>query len=530
MPLRLHHRALLALYGAVWRLARPVLARNRRLAHRFEERLVPRQWATPVDVWVQSASGGESYLAWELLKALPVAVAQDAGVGTTGMPGGCIDGCAQPGSCGDVHNGMGTATPSGCRADGAGMPPVRKVLLTSCTEQGLDVLHKAAAWAADERPDLDVQVQVFPFDEPYLMGEALAQAKPRAVVLLETELWPGLLAACTVAGTPVGVVNGRMTPPSLAAYLAIEGFWQAVGPCRVAAMSDDDAMRFTLLLGRCAGADGVDVMPNMKFDRVVPDVAASVTPSGAGADGNAVKCDAMPPCNGVGALSGTGLTVAGCRPDADAPGTPAPVGQVLREGASLVVFGSVREEEEMTLLPVLLRLRDERPRTDIAIAPRHMHRVEAWCHMLRHAGITPVLRSSLTTPPAPGAVIVWDTFGELGALYAAARAVFVGGSLAPLGGQNYLEPLARGVVPCVGPHLGNFEWVGGALREQGLVQVVPDAESLAGALLGQLERPMPRDKVLERFMAWAEPRRGGALRAAQVVEELLAMPTQEGDR
>lgn len=530
MPLRLHHRALLALYGAVWRLARPVLARNRRLAHRFEERLVPRQWATPVDVWVQSASGGESYLAWELLKALPVAVAQDAGVGTTGMPGGCIDGCAQPGSCGDVHNGMGTATPSGCRADGAGMPPVRKVLLTSCTEQGLDVLHKAAAWAADERPDLDVQVQVFPFDEPYLMGEALAQAKPRAVVLLETELWPGLLAACTVAGTPVGVVNGRMTPPSLAAYLAIEGFWQAVGPCRVAAMSDDDAMRFALLLGRRAGADGVDVMPNMKFDRVVPDVVASSGASSAEAHGNAAKRDAVPPCTGGGALSGTGGAAAEDRPDADAPGTPAPMGEVLREGASLVVFGSVREEEETALLSVLLRLRDERPRTDIAIAPRHMHRVEAWCHMLRHAGITPVLRSSLTTPPAPGAVIVWDTFGELGALYAAARAVFVGGSLAPLGGQNYLEPLARGVVPCVGPYLGNFEWIGDALRQQGLVQVVPDADALAGALLGQLERPMPRDRVLERFMAWAEPRRGGALRAVQVVEELLVMHTQEGDR
>lgn len=92
MPLRLHHRALLALYGAVWRLARPVLARNRRLAHRFEERLVPRQWATPVDVWVQSASGGESYLAWELLKALPVAVAQDAGVGMADRPGGRAEG------------------------------------------------------------------------------------------------------------------------------------------------------------------------------------------------------------------------------------------------------------------------------------------------------------------------------------------------------------------------------------------------------------------------------------------------------
>ncbi len=529
MPLRLHHRALLALYGAVWRLARPVLARNRRLAHRFEERLVPRQWATPVDVWVQSASGGESYLAWELLKALPAAAQGNDGK-MANISGGRIGGERRPDSRGDTHNGMGTATPLGCPADGADMPPVRKVLLTSCTEQGLDVLHKAAAWAADERPDLDVQVQVFPFDEPYLMGEALAQAQPRAVVLLETELWPGLLAACTVADIPVGVVNGRMTPPSLAAYLAIEGFWQAVGPFRVAAMSDDDAMRFALLLGSRAGADGVDVMPNMKFDRVVPDVVASSRASSAEAHGNAAKRDAVPPCTGVGNAVGTGGAAAEDRPDADAPGTPAPMGEVMREGASLVVFGSVREEEETALLSVLLRLRDERPRTDIAIAPRHMHRVEAWCHMLRHAGITPVLRSSLMTPPAPGAVIVWDTFGELGALYAAARAVFVGGSLAPLGGQNYLEPLARGVVPCVGPHLGNFEWIGDALRQQGLVQVVPDADALAGMLLHHLERPMPRDKVLERFMAWAEPRRGGALRAAQVVEELLAMPTQEGDR
>lgn len=422
----LTRRTFMAAYGGLWRAVRPILRRNARLAQRYDERLVPQGWAAPADIWMQAASGGESYLAWEVLKALPA----DATFG---------------------------------------------LLLTSCTTQGIAVLEQAAAWAAEHRPGVAMQVRIFPFDEPVLMQRALGQVAPRGVVLLETELWPGLLTACRKADVPVAVLNGRMTPASFVAYLAMERFWRGIAPEYVAAISPDDAMRFSMLFG----TPHVDVMPNIKFDRVVPQAMP-------GSDAHRVAA-------------------------------------LLPAGSQVVVLGSVREEEEAMLSGVARALCAAHPEAVVVVAPRHMHRVAAWQDMLLRDGVDAVLRSGLEGPAPVGSVVLWDAFGELGALYGAAQVVFVGGSLAPLGGQNYLEPLAQGVVPCVGPYLDNFAWVGDGLEEAGLLEVVPDAPALTAALLRRLDAhaTASRADVLARFTAWAAPRRGGARRAAERVLALL---------
>ncbi|HCG05597.1 MAG TPA: 3-deoxy-D-manno-octulosonic acid transferase, partial [Desulfovibrio sp.] len=154
--------------------------------------------------------------------------------------------------------------------------------------------------------------------------------------------------------------------------------------------------------------------------------------------------------------------------------------------------------------------------------PRHMHRVPAWVNALEQAGLPWELRSRRTgapggEPAARGMVLVWDVFGELAALYASATAVFVGGSLARLGGQNFLEPLTHGVAPCVGPSRENFAWVGGGLAEAGLLTEVADGDALAEALLQQLRTPLQRDGVCRRFEEWMAPRRGGGRMAAELV-------------
>ncbi|WMW64595.1 glycosyltransferase N-terminal domain-containing protein [Nitratidesulfovibrio liaohensis] len=357
------------------------------------------------------------------------------------------------------------------------------MLLTSCTRQGVEVLEKARDWAAEYRPGLRVQVRYVPFDEPNLMRRALDQARPCAVALLETELWPGLLSACAARGIPVAVVNGRMTPRTLAGYLLTPDFWRGLAPARIAAISPDDAQRFGLLFGH----DRTSVMPNIKFDRALPQ------PERSDASG-----------------------VPGAR---DVPGL---AGTILRKSAPLVVLGSVREEEEAALLPVIQRILQERPDVDIAVAPRHMHRIPAWVNALEQAGLPWELRSRRTAAPssdvsARGTVLIWDVFGELAALYASAAAVFVGGSLARLGGQNFLEPLAHGVVPCVGPSRENFAWVGDGLDEAGLLTEVADGDALAEALLQQLRSPLRREVVRHRFEEWMAPRRGGGRIAADVV-------------
>ncbi len=414
------------LYGAAWQLARPVLRRHKRLSQGFEQRLAPQGWAGPqgAHCWVQAASGGEAYLVRQLVQELsrlfPV----------TG--------------------------------------PVFNLLCTSCTRQGLDVLEGARDWAEVNAPQLRVTPRFFPLDQPSVMCRALSQVRPGLVLLLETELWPGLLLACAEQGVPVALVNGRMRERSLRGYKKLTGLWAAAPPQRVLAISPEDAARFAALFG----PERVGVMPNMKFDALKADEGGAAT---------------------------------------------LPV--VFPQGAPRIVLGSVRKEEELLLPPVLQELHKGAPGACIVLAPRHLERADAWEQRLRCAGLPYLRRSGLNDGESlpPGHVLLWDRFGELRGLYAGADAVFVGGSLAPLGGQNFLEPLSAGVIPLVGPDFSNFAWVGEELFSQGLARVVPDASRLAGALLEQLENPVPRQEVRERFTAYLAPRQGGSRLAAQTL-------------
>jgi 3-deoxy-D-manno-octulosonic-acid transferase len=205
------------------------------------------------------------------------------------------------------------------------------------------------------------------------------------------------------------------------------------------------------------------------------------------------------------------------------------------------VLASVRQEEESLLFPLaraLLSARLQGRPLMVAAAPRHLHRVPAWERFLRAARIPYVLRSSgpgpLKLPSVENAprFIIWDTFGELRLLYSMADAVFTGGSLTPLGGQNFLEPLAAGIVPCIGPHWDNFFWVGDDILTAGLLELVPDGPAVQEALLGRLAAIVAaggqpcqpswtqagetlRQSTRRRFDAWLAPRLGGAAQAAR---------------
>ena len=466
--------ALSGLYGLAWRLARPLLRRHKRLRDGFSWRLAPEGWSAPpaergqagaaqVDVWVQAASGGEAYLAWELLRHL------------------------------------------------AGGGPLR-VLVTTWTRQGLEVLHGMAENLRREHPELSIRVTLFPFDEPRLMRKALDMARPRTIVLLETELWPGLLLAAARRNIPVLILNGRMTEKSLRHYRFLErlcpGFWQSVAPDAALAISDADAARFAALFG----GQRTTVVPNIKFDRCLQARPGAVPPEQAPNSGSAQS-----------SISG-------------APGVSGALASLLPRGARgpWLLLASVREEEEEKLMETIRLLRRPRsgPAPSIIVAPRHMHRVSAWKERLatlQEGG--PLIRSRLGgegngAKEQDPALILWDAFGELTALYELADAVFVGGSLAPLGGQNFLEALALGKVPCCGPHLENFAWALAPEKEDdlqtlGLLQICRSPEALASALLGQAEAAVPPEDVRKRFHAWLAPRLGGAARCAEAVKARL---------
>lgn len=425
-------------YAILWRLVRPVLSRHKRLRDDFPLRLAPDAWGpvSPVDIWIQAASGGESFLARQLL--------------------------------GELH----------LLADEADPQRRLRVLCTSCTRQGLDVLAGARTHGETAWPGLDVTVRVFPLDEPEIMLRAMELAKPKTVVLLETELWPGLMAACAEAGVPLVTVNGRMTEKSYSGYRWFSRLWRKIAPSRILAMADADASRFAALFG----ADRVSVMPNMKFDGVP--------------------------------LS------------ASAPAPDSPPMKLLPPDMPVILLASVREEEESLLTPVLGYLREHAPEALVVVAPRHMERVPAWNGILAEAfgPDNAVPASALEASgrlPAAGQAVLWDSFGQLQALYGRAISVFVGGSLAPLGGQNFLEAAGQGRVPVIGPHWKNFAWVGEEFFTAGLAKRVPGAAALGPALVGALHAAPDPETIRLKTAAYLAPHRGGTRMAAEAVLDFL---------
>ena len=433
MAVSFRSRLFFLLYRALWRTASPLLKRSKRLADGWEVRHAPQGWLEPefpageaqgdhaTDIWLQAASGGEARLAVSICRKLDAA------------------------------------------------RPLR-VLAVTWTRQGRDVLEAALPELAKSHPHLRVAVRFAPFDHPDIARRALEQARPRLVALLETELWPGLMAACRELGIPICVINGRITSGTVNAGKRFPSLAAEFAPAAVYAISEGDRARFASLFP-CPAS----VMPNIKFD-----LAAELLE----------------------------------RPLQDAKAVPSPI----------FLFASVRDKEEALLPAEFPRIVESRPDARIIVTPRHLHRVEAWKKALADKGLSPLLASengfSLDVPQ--DRILIWDRFGDLPQLYASASAVFVGGSFGQ-GGQNFLEALAAGLIPCIGPSADNFLWAmerdaHPSLEESGLLRTAQTPDEVISIMLEQAIVPADKNTVRERFREWLEPRLGASAFAAARLE------------
>ena len=154
-------------------------------------------------------------------------------------------------------------------------------------------------------------------------------------------------------------------------------------------------------------------------------------------------------------------------------------------------------------------------------APRHPHRVPEIAALLDRAGIRHQRRSQTTQPDAQTRVWIGDTLGELAAYIAAADAVFVGGSLVELGGQNLLEPCAQGKPVLVGPHTFNFLQVTEDALDAGAALRVSNGTELGlqlGLLLAEPARCESMGAAAKAF--WLQ-RRGATAATLAALGDLL---------
>lgn len=410
------------IYQLLWRVSTPFLRHNHRLAEGYAQRCLAHPHLSQADLWIQSASAGEAYLTWEILKQL------------------------------------------------APESPMR-VLATTNTSQGMGILQQAATDISASNSNMEIQVSYFPFDSPAIMKQAIRLVQPKLMVLLETELWPGLLSCLKQAECRILLINGRLTPKSLSHYMIWPSFWRRRRPDKICAISPQDRNRFCELFGN----QGVTTMPNIKFDRLTNDKLSS-------------------------------------RPLMD-------ISHVLAPHEKFLILGSVRQAEEEDVEKIIQSVLERQPDSVIGLFPRHMHRINHWQKRLQGLGIPWTSRSG--TRLHNGGVVLWDVFGELSLVYPLASAVFVGGSLASLGGQNFLEPLAKGVPTVIGPFWENFKWVGVEILDKGILHQVNTWKEVADFLVAGIINPPDREMLKKQTEIYVKSHQGGTAVACELIRAYL---------
>jgi 3-deoxy-D-manno-octulosonic-acid transferase len=292
-------------------------------------------------------------------------------------------------------------------------------------------------------------VAPFPLEAPWAVAAAWRKIRPQVYASVETELWPNLLAFLQARGVELLLLNGRISPRSFPRYRRLGG---------LAARMLRRFSRLSMITAADAGRA----------------VALGADPARVGVDGNA--------------------KYAGLAERARPGEARALAGRLALAGAPLLVAGSVRSGEEAPVLEAFARLGRRRPEAVLAVAPRHVERAGRWLEACRARGLEARLWSSLDDArfrrPETKVVVV-DAMGVLMPLYGLAAGALVGASLAPLGGQNPLEPAAWGLAVAHGPDMADFADAAEALEAAGGGARVAGPEELAAfwdrALEGGLE-------------------------------------------
>jgi 3-deoxy-D-manno-octulosonic-acid transferase len=341
--------------------------------------------------------------------------------------------------------------------------PGLRLLLTHGTATGRE------AGAALLRPG-DAQCWL-PYDTPGAVRRFLAHWRPAVGVLMETEVWPQLIAGARALGVPVLLANARLSARSLrkAERLAALLRPAAAALSRVLAQTTADAERL-----RAAGAAPVEVMGNLKFD-MTPDAA---------------------------------LLERG-RAWAAASGRP------------IVLAASTREGEDDALLAAWAA-RGAASGARLLVVPRHPQRFDEVAQRVERAGLALARRSAWGEAGPDAAALaagVWlgDTLGEMPAYYAAASVALLGGSFAPLGGQNLIEAAACGCPLLMGPHTYNFSEAAELARAAGAAERAADADAAmarAAALLGDAAALAAMADAARRF---TQAHQGAAQRMARAI-------------
>lgn len=302
--------------------------------------------------------------------------------------------------------------------------PAMPITVTTMTPTGSE--RAASAFGKD------VHHVYLPYDLPGSMKRFLDNVNPRLVIIMETELWPNMIAALHARNIPLVIANARLSERSARGYKKLGKFMQRLLQqiTLIAAQNAEDGERF---IGLGLKRSQLTITGSLKFD-------ISVTPE----------------------LAARAVTL-------------------RRQWASrrpVWIATSTHDGEESIILDAHRRLLERFPNLLLILVPRHPERFSTARDMAQKQGFSFTLRSSGEIPSGSTQVVIGDTMGELMLLYGIADLAFVGGSLVERGGHNPLEAAAHAIPVLMGPHTFNFKDICARLSQADGLITVTDASSL----------------------------------------------------
>lgn len=308
-----------------------------------------------------------------------------------------------------------------------------------------------------------------PYDTGFMVRRFIHHFAPRICILMETEVWPNLVAACEDERVPVALVNARLSERSLRRGQRFGKLMTdaARGLTLVAAQTTADAARVTSL-----GAPHVAVTGSIKFDVVAPPAALD--------------------------LGAWLRTCFGNRPVLLCAST--------REGEEALVLDAWRPQDKALLV----------------LVPRHPQRFDEVAALVSARSLSVVRRSQLGEGSVVDAdVLIGDSMGEMFAYFAACDCTYIGGSLLPLGGQNLIEACALGKPVLVGPHTFNFALATEQAVDAGAALRCADATAMVAAATGLLQDGIARARMGEAALDFAGQHRGATARTVELLRQLI---------
>ena len=305
--------------------------------------------------------------------------------------------------------------------------PGAEFLVTTSTPTGSDILLSKLG--------NKVKHQYVPIDIPICINLFINTWKPRALILLETEIWPNIIHCCKKQGIITALVNARLSEKSKSKYLR---FSSLIKPAidsldLILAQYKSDADRFNEIVVD----KKIKLCGNLKFDQDMPEELESI--SGSIRDSWSIEGKWRP----------------------------------------TLIAASTHEGEEVVILDAFNEILKEINDALLILVPRHLERFNRVKSLIDDQGFNFSSRSKKEDVTNDIQVLLGDTMGELNFLYSVSDVAFVGGSLIDHGGQNLLEPAAQGLPLCSGPSVRNFVEISNQLKKASGLKIINNKNELA---------------------------------------------------